>query len=277
MAIIPVAFKNAVVALGIDGSNREKHWIGSGFIVGRKEQSNPKLSTFYIITNKHVVKNKSMLYIRFNSNGDVSVKDYKIGLNDKTNKKQFSGHPHPDVDIVAIQITPQTLIEDKSIWGAFDLDDHALTLEQMQSTGVEEGSLVYALGFPLNLLDKVKTPVCRLGCISRISDAFILKQQQMPFLVDAQAFPGNSGGPIINRPENLSIVGTPSNSKANLIGILCAYLPYSDVLISRQTGEVKMLQTENSGITVVYPVDRIRETVELEYDRANKMRLSVNR
>ena len=50
MAIIPDFFLNAVVALGIDGGDGKKHWIGTGFIVGRKEIDNPNLSTYYIIT-----------------------------------------------------------------------------------------------------------------------------------------------------------------------------------------------------------------------------------
>lgn len=58
MAIIPDFFLNAVVALGIDGGDGKKHWIGTGFIVGRKEIDNPNLSTYYIITNKHSL-NKS--------------------------------------------------------------------------------------------------------------------------------------------------------------------------------------------------------------------------
>ena len=74
-----------------------------------------------------------------------------------------------------------------------DIDDHAITLQKMKETGVDEGSLVYALGFPMNLMnDSVKTPICRLGCISRISDAFVSPHTSETFLVDAQTFPENS-------------------------------------------------------------------------------------
>ena len=60
MAIIPDFFLNAVVALGIDGGDGKKHWIGTGFIVGRKEIDNPNLSTYYIITNKHVIEQEKI-------------------------------------------------------------------------------------------------------------------------------------------------------------------------------------------------------------------------
>ncbi len=272
MAIIPSFFLDAVVALSVDSLNNEKHCIGTGFIVGRKEKNNPTLSTYYIITNKHVIKNQKHIYIRFNSTGGTLVKDYRVDLYNTEGNPIFSAHPNDATDIIAFQILPQTLINDKSIWGAFDLDDHALNLEQMQSTGVEEGTLVYALGFPMDLVDTIKVPICRLGCISRIKDAFVLKKRTPIFLVDAQTFPGNSGGPIISRPELVSIDGTPHNSSANLIGILSAYIPYRETLYSQQTGNARMIQEENSGLTVVHPVDRIKEVVELEWERIEQQK-----
>lgn len=272
MAIIPDFFLNAVVALGVDGDNGGMHWIGTGFIVGRTEAYDSSLSTYYIITNKHVIKYQDYFYVRFNSTGGTLVKDYRVALYDNTRSPMFSEHPNENTDVIAIQILPQTLINDKSIWGAFDLTDHALTLEQMQNSGVVEGSLVYALGFPMNLVDPIKVPICRLGCISRITDAFLLKNRMPVFLVDAQTFPGNSGGPIVSRPEQISIGGTPHNNCANLIGILSAYIPYKETLYSRQTGRDRMTQEENSGLTIVHPVDRIKEVVELEWARVEKQK-----
>lgn len=55
--------------------------------------------------------------------------------------------------------------------------------------------------------------------------------------------------------------------QAKLLGVLSAYIPYRDILISQQTGETKMVQTENSGLTIVYPVDRIKEVVLLDWNR----------
>ncbi len=276
MAILPSSFLSAVVAIGIDSKDKKgKHWIGTGFIVGRKEVDNPQLSSHYIVTNKHVINNQANIYVRFNSLGKNFVKDYPISLYDAEGNKLFSAHKNETTDIVAIQISPKTLIDDKSIWGSFDLDDNALTLEQMQKTGVDEGCLVYALGFPMNLVDNIKTPICRLGCISRVSDAFVLRKGTPVFLVDAQTFPGNSGGPIVSRPEVLAINGTPNNSNANLIGILSAYIPYRESLYSAQTGRERMVQEENSGLTIVHPVDRIKEVVEVERENAKNRMLNL--
>ena len=125
MAIIPFFFMNAVVALGIDRPDGTKHWIGTGFIVGRKETDNPDFSTHYIITNKHVIKGQKYIYVRFNSTGGELVKDYPVNLYEGETPL-FTAHPHTDTDVIAVQILPQTLINDNQfgvllIWIAMRL------------------------------------------------------------------------------------------------------------------------------------------------------------
>ena len=277
MAIIPSFFMDAVVALGIERPNKSKYWVGTGFLVGRREESDPEQSTVYIITNKHVVKNQKLLYVRFHSNGEAGVKDLPMPLVDKDDVPIYSKHPVEDVDIVAIQIIPQVILDNKLSLSFFDLENHALSLDQMKATGVDEGSLIYSLGFPMNLVNNsVKAPICRLGCISRVADAFVNPAVADLFLVDAQTFPGNSGGPIVNRPEHISIDGTPHNTSANLIGILSAYIPYRETLYSRQTGRDRMIMEENSGLTIVHPVDRIKEVVEFEWARVEQRKTLIN-
>ena len=127
----------------------------------------------------------------------------------------------------------------------------------------------------MNLVDAIKVPICRLGCVSRVMDAFVRQNEHPTFLVDATVFPGNSGGPIISRPEIVSIAGTAHNNSANLIGILSSYISYEDTLVSQQTGKACMIQTENSGLTIVHPVDRIKEVVELEWKRCGGVETEI--
>lgn len=276
MAIIPPFFMDAVVALGVELPNKQKYWTGTGFLVGRKEKNDPTQSTVYIITNKHVIRNQNLLYVRFNNRGESGVKDLPMGLVDANGSPIYSEHPLRNVDVVAIQIIPQVILDNKLSLSFFDLEQHSLDLAQMKATGVDEGSLIYSLGFPMNLVNaSVKAPICRLGCISRVADSFVNPNTAEQFLVDAQVFPGNSGGPIVSRPEHISIEGTPHNSSANLIGILSAYIPYRETLYSRQTGLDRMIQEENSGLTIVHPVDRIKEVVEMEWNRVEALRAAL--
>ncbi len=50
--------------------------------------------------------------------------------------------------------------------------------------------------------------IVRQGAIARIRDW--LGGAATEFLIDASIFPGNSGGPVLNRPEAVSITGTKS-------------------------------------------------------------------
>lgn len=270
MSIIPNNFINSVVAIGVQrqcNGHIEKLWIGTGFLVSMQEPNNIQTSTVYLITNKHVLNGKSTVYLRFNSILGSFVKDYEIQLMDGFGKKTYTEHPDAEVDIIAIQLNPQCLINDSSIWGAINIEAESLDVYTMKMQGIDEGWLVYALGFPMNLVSDFKAPICRMGCISRLTDAFVQPEKTKYFLVDAQVFPGNSGGPIISKPENVFLASGVNYMAAKLIGVLSAYIPYRDVLISQQTQEIKMVQTENSGLTIVYPVDRIKEVVLLDWNR----------
>jgi hypothetical protein len=48
-----------------------------------------------------------------------------------------------------------------------------------------------------------------------------------------------------------------------LIGIIASYLPYEDVAVSQQTQRPRVIFAENSGLTNVFPVDCITETVRI--------------
>lgn len=264
MAIIPKHIVDSVVALGIKVDN-DITWIGTGFLVGRKENQDKTKSTIYLITNRHVLQNQEELWIRFNSN-KTKVKDYSINLC-INGVQAYSAHS--DADVVAISINPGVLIDDESIFGSIDLEDASLSVAEMAQTEVSEGNIVYALGFPMNNVENNrKTPICRMGCISRIAN---VEDNLMNFIIDAQVFPGNSGGPVINRPEVLSIAGTNCNSSANLIGIVCSYITYQESLQSTQTKRIISIHEENSGLTNVCPVDYIREVVEKEYSRISQI------
>ena len=155
---------------------------------------------------------------------------------------------------------------------AFDLDDFALTREQMVDNDVIEGSIVYSLGFPSGLVGiDSKVPLCRMGCISKIKEPY----GENGYLLDIQNFPGSSGSPVINRIEANHLKGTKVYNSTKLIGIMAKYIPYRDVLVSRQTGLDMQILQENSGIAVAYDVNAIKETVELEFSRIKALTTKV--
>lgn len=269
MSMIPKHYKNAVLAIGESLPNGTARWFASAFVVGKKIVGNANMANIYLITNKHVVDGSDKILLRFNSKDGSGVKDMPCTLR-RGNVELFSRHPAEKIDIVACKLHGGN-VQSVANLSWFDLEDNALTLNQMKTSGVDEGCFVYAIGFPMGLVsDGIKAPIVRLGCISRIEDAFG-GIGDSSYYVDAQTFPGNSGGPIVSRPELASVAGTNHNERANLIGILNSYVPYCDRLISQQTREIVMVHRENSGLTKVFPVDRIKEVIEIEEHRVQSI------
>lgn len=127
--------------------------------------------------------------------------------------------------------------------------------------GITEGDGVYVLGFPMGIVGKERNfVVVRQGSIARIRD--VLASSSKEFLVDAFVFPGNSGGPVVVKPEITSIQGTKSLKAAYLIGMVKSYIPYQDAAYSKQTNRPRIIFEENSGLAEVVPVDSVRETIE---------------
>lgn len=275
MALLPNFFKDAVVGICSVGSNKEeKFCIGTGFLVGdciniNEKDLSKRLYRVYLITNKHVVKNKEKIYVRFNNSRMNSTKDYDISLIDVGTKKQlYSECDMCNADVVAISINVNVLKNDNSKYSFYALEKYSLKISDMVIHGITEGDFVYTLGYPMNLIGDFKmVPICRMGCIANISLLYEKNTKDTNFIVDTQTFPGNSGGPVILRPELMSLSGSEKHDKVYLIGILHSYIPYVEKTVSLQTGKTRTIFEENSGLTLVHPVDYILRAVLLEAKR----------
>jgi hypothetical protein len=82
------------------------------------------------------------------------------------------------------------------------------------------------------------------------------------FLLDSFVFPGNSGGPVVLKPEFLSIQGTKAVSQAYFIGVVTSYQTYQEAAVSPQTKRTRVIFEENSGLAEVLPPDYIEETIK---------------
>ncbi len=268
MALIPPFFLDCVVSIGIKNNN-ELAWIGTGFIVGRPITDNNDNKTYhcFLITNKHVLGKNKTIYLRFNTIEGNQVKDYPVEL-EENNRPIWIGHASDDVDVAAFNINPQTLHVDAVQYNFFQLDEHVMLVSDIQQNKLSEGNPLFILGFPMGILFPQNThsfAISRPGSIARIRDLLINRANH--FLIDANIFPGNSGGPVVTCPGVVSIEGTTPYNKASLIGIVKSYVPFIDVAISQQTQRPRITFEENSGLALVETVDSIKETVELFYKK----------
>ena len=113
--------------------------------------------------------------------------------------------------------------------------------------------------------DERNYAIVRQGVIARARDW--IRGNASTFLIDASVFPGNSGGPVLLKPEPVSVPGTKPNNRCGLIGMVSAYIPYREIAVSTQTDRPRMIFEENSGLGVVVPHDLIHETVKSAVDK----------
>ena len=264
MSIIPEGYINSVVSLGMRTPDGEK-WIGTGFFVIRFAGSEQKEAFPMLVTNKHVVNNRDTIILRMRKQKDNTLVTLDVALI-QDGQKIYWEHPETNIDIAVIPLNGQYINEQGLVFYAFDIDNNTLSSEELRQNGVDEGALIYMLGYPLGLVNiHSATPVCRLGCIARISASQI--EETKNFLIDIQNFPGNSGSPIISRPEFIAIQNTKSFDKSVLIGIVHSYIPYQETLINTQTNQIVEVRSENSGIALVHPVEYIKELIDTYISR----------
>ncbi|MGI9069926.1 MAG: S1 family peptidase [Bryobacteraceae bacterium] len=293
-AMIPPLYLRAVVALGSmqmrgePGHSPGLEWTteGTGFLYGYLVSDNPDQSKrqyeLYLVTNRHVIlehaqSGQKSISVRLNpatASAHVQQFDLSIVPEPQHAHETWFFHPDPNIDIAAIRINAQFL-HDKGFESAFFPSDiAAANTAKMSSISVSAGDGVFVLGFPMNLAGVQKNYVIvRQGCIARISDMF--ESASKTYLLDAFIFPGNSGSPVILRPEAVAIEGTAHQDHAYLIGIVRSYQPYTDIAISQQTKQPRIMFQENSGLAEVLPTDYIDESIKNWRDAQNKPTATV--
>lgn len=261
MALIPPSFVDSVVAIGVEDEEGDKDWSASGFLYGFKLPSGDQKGDsylVYLVTNRHVFAGREHVTLRFNPQANESAKEYKLELLEEDGSPTWSTSPNAEVDVAVVPVNFPLLREEAMRVSFFESETHAAGIDQLNRLGTTEGDFVYVLGFPMGMVGpKRNTVIVRGGVIARIRDT--LARESTEFLVDAFVFPGNSGGPIVSKPEVVAIEGTDPQRKSYLIGIVKSYVTYRDVAVSSQSGMPRVTFEENSGLAVAHPVDYVRE------------------
>lgn len=266
MALITPMYFNCVVAIGKENGNGVKSWIGTGFLFGYRIKNVTYTSedsyTIFLVSNKHVLRNQDYVLLRFNPQGNLPAQDYRLDLK-KGDQNLCKFHPSNNVDVAVVgipQVYFDNLIKNKVNPSFFAYPKNCYSVSDMKNIEVTEGDSVFALGFPMgNVGNTRQYVILRGGVISRIHD--LLDGFSSDYIIDAPVFPGNSGGPVIIKPEFTHITGTQSQTQSRLVGLVKSYISYNDVAISPQTGRPRVVFEENTGLTNVEPVDYIIETI----------------
>ena len=273
MALITPFFLNTVVALGERTEDGSVKYNATGFLygylTGATNEQAQELYRIFLITNRHVfhraLQRSDILHARFNRPKDVGANIYEVELKHAS----WTVHPDPKVDVAVMNINHTRLNADGIEYSFFESNRHVFTLEQARAQEIGEGDGVFVLGFPLgNAGDERNYAIVRQGVIARAQDW--LNGKSNTFLIDASIFPGNSGGPVLIKPEGTSVHGTQANTRNGLVGMVSEYLTYQEIAVSTQTERPRMIFEENSGLGVVVPHDAILETVKIAFEKSTR-------
>lgn len=263
MALLPPFFLDSIVAIGRHSDQKDIAWIASGFLYGdlSKIEGEEGRYRIYLVTNRHVFEELKQVILRFNPKSKEPARQYKLNLLDAQSREMWTPHPNPQIDIALTTINIKLLKEQGIQFSYFQSDQHVAILDKLAELGITEGDFVYTLGFPMGLIGGERNYVIvRGGIIARIRDAIDRRSNEI--LIDASIFPGNSGGPVVTKPEAMAIQDTKSVGSAYLIGVISSYVPYQDIAISPQTGLPRVIFQENSGLATVIPTDFVQETIK---------------
>lgn len=259
--MIPPFFLDCVVAIGYETQPGVHNYVATGFLYGRPIPQDPDAVNIILVTNRHVFNGHDKAWLRFNPVGEEAAREFRILLREPDGSAKRASDTDQGVDLAVIGLNGEQLGQRGIRFSFFQRDPHVLTLKQAEEAGLSEGDGVFALGFPLGIVGEHRNYVIvRQGAIARIRDSYVGASADI--LVDISIFPGNSGGPVVTRPEITSIEGTKPIGRAALIGVVAAYVPYRDTAVSIQTGLPRITFEENSGLASVVPADHVIRLAE---------------
>lgn len=263
MALFPKVYKDSLVSVEVLNSKQDGTLpIASAFLFGAKidlqDEKGKQRYLPFLVTNKHVFEKRKEVYLRFNA--AESYKTYLTNLIDESGKKTWFNHADTTVDLAILPLKGKIFGRDKINYFLFTDDNYIFLSSDFEKNGISSGDGVFVLGFPMGLRGEDKNQaIVRRGIISRYDDETFRKNY---FYIDAPAYPGNSGGPVITKPELIAIEGTKSVSQSKLIGVVSEGLTYTDVAISAQTGRARISFEEQTGLVKVVPVDAIVDIIK---------------
>ena len=248
MALIPSGYLNAVVSLGtLTESFRHG---GTGFLYAHPLPSRQGRTTYraFLVTNRHVVDG-GITHVRFNH--------LETGLTVKPVGAVASGawtvHPQGADIAVTPLLKPSPLSQGRKL---VDADMFIGDVGTSFGEGVQpvEGDGIFVIGFPLGLVGDARNhPIVRYGVIARIQDW--IRRDQDTFLIDAPAFPGNSGGPVVLKPDLAAIKDTEAITHCLLVGVISKQLRSREVAVSERTGVPRIVFEEDAGLAEVVPAE----------------------
>lgn len=268
MALLPKDWKNFVTSIemckpSFEFGEGKKVFlqVGTGFFV--TPDTSPPYRTA-IITNRHVLRSfidlGERVFIRMNDSplghhGESVREEFDLVADEQGSRWFF--HPDENVDLAGFIFSRDPDWSKPFMFGPNAIAEPS-TLEKLD---IRETNEVYTLSFYPNLVkEQPSSIILRSGMISDFQDT------ENTFMIESTVYPGNSGSPVILKPLPYHLHGSDIHygvaTPSLLIGVISSYIPYRDIAVSPQTGNVRVTFEENSGLARVVRSHKVLELLE---------------
>ena len=228
----------------------------------------------WLITNRHVVLVKTTLpdgrevetlpytfefYLREVVNGQIEW--FPISLSQEELRPRIILHPNNEIDIAAIKIDDiiTTILREnqsKHIISPISLTNR--DLPENFPGRIEATSDIIVCSYPHGSYDQAnKFPIIKSGIIASSWNSYF--NGKPFFLIDAQLFPGSSGGLVLSKPIDIALIdGQLKRSDEKQFSILGVY---SGGFVHQEIDKDGNKQSEHFGLGIVWYSRLITEIV----------------
>lgn len=226
----------------------------TGFLV-----TNADGDKLFLVTAHHVFERMrgdecEVLCHQRDENGEIVKSPQKLAVR-KDGKPIWTKHPKADVAAIAAPFSSETSLAVLP-WQAL------ADVETLTSLELQPGDLVRTAGYPHGTLFKgndLEFAVVRLGCLATYP--FPPSEQIGTFLLDANTFEGDSGGPVFvwSLPTAAGLSRSADQGE-KIIGLVIAqHFVDEQFTLIYQSGKFR----HRMGLAIAVPSNRIREVIEL--------------
>lgn len=233
----------------------------TGFLV-----TNAEGNKLFLVTAHHVFERMrgndcEVLCHRRDEKGEIVKSPQKLMVR-KDGKPLWTKHPKADVAAIAAPFSSDASLAVLP-WQAL------ADVETLTALDLQPGDLVRTAGYPHGTLFKgndLEFAVVRLGCLATYP--FPPPEQIGTFLLDANTFEGDSGGPVFvwNLPT-ASGLSRSADQGEKIIGLVVAqHFVDEQFTLIYQSGKFR----HRMGLAIAVPSNRIREVIELALQGAQE-------
>lgn len=267
-------FLETVVSLEGRNWDTMRYYRAAGFFCRARSSLKPSRERLFLVTNVHLLtQDFEGLEVLFRGRDGTNPVEYSV--TSRTDAGPDTWYVDRRHDLAVLPLDVQCLPQEQIRYLSFDLDAEALTIRDLWRRGISEGAEGLLIGFaPARQYPRAEAPLVRSAIVAGIPKR---ARPNRLFLMEGIGLSGNSGSPVILKPDSRTRGVLDTKAMGMLIGV--SSHGGSPATIVR-ADEERIEALEGIGVLQVVPVDVLRRLVQRalrSIDLAEAFRPAVRR